>query len=66
MFLGEIPWTSARKFWWPGKPSYWSVLRLIFERHWKRGWVESVEEKAVGRVGEVDIPREVEVFTRRR
>lgn len=64
VFLGEIPGTSYKKFWWPGKPSYGSILKAILERRWKRYEVEAQTEAVIGRVGDVDISRDVEVIKR--
>jgi hypothetical protein len=64
MFLGEVPGTRYnKKSWWPGEPSYWSVLKSILDRRWRRYVVRTEEEKEVGRVADVKILRDVEVIT---
>jgi hypothetical protein len=64
LFLGEIRGVSYKKFWWPGKPSYRSVLEAILGHHWQGNYTTRVEEEIVGRVDGVEIRREVEVLAR--
>ncbi|SRR6266404_3994023 len=66
LFLGEIPEARYVKFWWPGEPSYLSLLESIIKHRWKTGYDVTIEEDhVVGRADDIDIRREVDVFTRR-
>jgi Histidine kinase-, DNA gyrase B-, and HSP90-like ATPase len=64
VFLGDIPSASVGKHWWPGRPSYWSVLEMILERRWKQ-YDARTEERVVGKVDSFDITRDVEIITRK-
>jgi hypothetical protein len=65
MFLGEILGATYKSFWWPGKPSYLSILRSVLERRWK-SYEEEETEKVIGNVQGINIRREVAVYTRLR
>jgi len=66
LFLGELaPPYSNTKPWWPGKPSYWSILESILRRRWKMYKKDMATDVIVGRVGEIEILREVDVVRRR-
>lgn len=64
VFLGDIPSANVGKHWWPGRPSYWSVLKMILERRWKQ-YDTRTEEKVVGKVDSFDITRDVDIITRK-
>jgi hypothetical protein len=65
MFLGELVGMRHKRSWWPGSPSYRSVLESILERRWKKYDVDTEHDRVVGRVSDIEILRDVEVFTRR-
>jgi hypothetical protein len=64
IFLGEVPGARYEKFWWPGIPSYKSILDQIVKRRWKKFEERAVENRGIGTVGDSEILRDVEVLTR--
>lgn len=66
LFLGEVPGASLERFWFPGKPVYWAMLKSTIRRYWKSSSREKIDQMVVGRVDYDKILREVEVLRRQR